>query len=63
LDSAARVHEELRAHGLNVSFDVEPGGAVRVSVVDENGALVRSLSPSAALDALSGDGSVDGLDT
>ena len=61
LDSAARVHEELRAHGLNVSFDVQPDGGVRVSVVDENGAVVRSLSPSKALDALSGDGAIGQL--
>lgn len=49
LDGAARVHDELRAHGLSVSFDVQPEGDVKVSVVDGSGNVVRDLAPAHAL--------------
>jgi hypothetical protein len=61
LDSAARVHNELRARGLNVSFDVQPNGGVRVSVIDGSGTAVKTLSPSQALDDLSGEVPLDEL--
>jgi hypothetical protein len=62
LDSAARLHEELHQRGLNVSFDVQPDGGVRVSVLDETGKVVRNFSPAQGLDALSGELPVDDLD-
>jgi hypothetical protein len=62
LDSAARLHDELHSRGLNVSFDVQPDGGVRVSVLDENGSLVRAFSPAEGLDALSGDHPIDDLE-
>ncbi len=62
LDSAARLHEELHSRGLNVSFDVQPDGGVRVSVLDETGAVVRAYSPAQGLDALSGELPVGDLD-
>jgi len=62
LDSAARLHDELHSRGLNVSFDVQPDGGVRVSVLDENGSLVRAFSPAEGLDALSGEQSIDDLE-
>ena len=55
LDGAQRVDHELRSRGLNVSFDVQPQGGVRVRVVDGSGQVVRDLGPSAALDAITGD--------
>jgi hypothetical protein len=62
LDSAALVHEELHSRGLNVSFDVQPDGGVRVSVLDETGAVVRAFSPAQGLDVLSGELPLDDLD-
>jgi hypothetical protein len=62
LDSAARLHDELHSRGLNVSFDVQPDGGVRVSVLDESGAVVKAFSPAEGLDALSGELPVDDLD-
>jgi hypothetical protein len=55
LDTAARAHQELQAHGFDVAFDVQPGGKVSVSLVDRTGRVVRAYSPSEALDALSGE--------
>jgi hypothetical protein len=54
LDGAQRVDAELSSRGLSVSFDVQPGGDVRVRVLDRSGATVRDLAPSEALDAISG---------
>jgi hypothetical protein len=62
LDSAARLHDELHARGLNVSFDVQPDGGVRVSVLDETGKVVKDFSPAQGLDALSGELPVDDFD-
>jgi hypothetical protein len=62
LDSAARLHDELHSRGLNVSFDVQPDGGVKVSVLDETGAVVKAFSPAQGLDALSGELPVDDLD-
>ena len=62
LDSAARLHEELHSRGLNVSFDVQPDGGVRVAVLDEHGDVVRDYSPAEGLDALSGELPVEDLD-
>ncbi|HWB23155.1 MAG TPA: hypothetical protein VG652_09735 [Gaiellaceae bacterium] len=62
LDSAARLHDELHQRGLNVSFDVQPDGGVRVSVLDETGKVVKNFSPAQGLDALSGELPVDDLD-
>ena len=61
LDSAARVHGELRSRGLNVSFDTQPQGGVRVRVVDDGGQVVNEVSPTRALDVLSGDAPVEAL--
>jgi len=61
LDGAARVHDELRAHGLSVSFDVLPEGDVKVSVVDGSGNVVRSLAPAHALQLLGSQGAVEQL--
>ncbi len=61
LDSAARLHDELHSRGLNVSFDVQPDGGVRVSVLDGTGNVVRNYSPAQGLDALSGELPLDDL--
>jgi hypothetical protein len=61
LDAAARVHEDLQSRGLSVSFDVQPKGDVRVSIVDSGGSVVRQLAPAHALEALNGDSSIDDL--
>jgi hypothetical protein len=63
LDSAARVHEELQARGLNVAFDLHPNGGVQISVLDRRGAVVRAFPAAAGLDALSGDLPLDELGT
>jgi hypothetical protein len=59
LDSAARLHDELHSRGMNVSFDVQPDGGVRVSVLDEYGSVVKAYSPAQGLDALSGEHPID----
>jgi hypothetical protein len=61
LDGAARVDEELRSRGLTVSFDVQPKGDVRVRISDSSGAVLHDLAPAHALDALSGESSLDDL--
>lgn len=61
LDGAARVHEELRSRGLNVSFDVQPEGDVRVRVADGSGNVISDLSPAHALELLGSQGAVDQL--
>ena len=61
LDGAARVHEELHSHGLSVSFDVQPEGDVRVSVLDASGKVVRDLAPAHALALLGAHGAVEHL--
>jgi hypothetical protein len=61
LDSAARLHDELHSRGMNVSFDVQPDGGVRVSVLDSTGNVVRNYSAAHGLDALSGENPVDDL--
>ncbi|HZO96362.1 MAG TPA: hypothetical protein VFB42_03225 [Gaiellaceae bacterium] len=61
LDGAARVHEELRARGLAVTFDVGPEGDVVVRVVDDAGAVVRELPPAEALDVLRSEAGVEEL--
>jgi hypothetical protein len=63
LDGAARVHGELRSQGLNVSFDVQPEGDVRVRVVDGSGNVVRDLAPAHALDLLGSQSAVEQLTT
>ena len=56
LDSAALVHDELHSRGMNVSFDVQSNGSVRISVLDEHGAVVHVFpGSSAALAAFGGD--------
>jgi hypothetical protein len=62
LDRVQRTDHELRSRGLSVSFDLQPQGGVRVSLVNESGELVQELSPSEALEALSGEGPIKGLD-
>jgi hypothetical protein len=61
LDGAARVHEELHAHGLHVSFDVQPEGDVKVRVHDASGAIIRDLAPAHALELLGSHGAVEHL--
>jgi hypothetical protein len=61
LDSAARVHEELHAHGLHVSFDVQPQGHVKVRVADASGTIIRDLAPAHALELLGSHGAVEQL--
>jgi hypothetical protein len=53
LDGVARVEAQLSQRGLRVSYDVEPRGEVRVSVVNADGAVVRRLGPADALEVLS----------
>ena len=62
LDSAARLHHELHSRGLNVSFDVQPDGGVKISVLDESGTVVKAFSPAQGLDALSGELPVEDFD-
>ena len=60
LDSAALVHDDLHSRGMNVAFDVQPNGSVRISVLDEHGAVVHVFpGSSAALEALGGDQPLD----
>jgi hypothetical protein len=61
LDTVQEAQQELQARGLRVSFDVTPSG-VRVSLLDSSGALVKEFSPAEALDALSGETPIEGLD-
>ena len=61
LDGAARVHDELRAHGLSVSFDVQPEGDVKVRVIDESGNVVHDLAPAHALALFGSHGAVEQL--
>jgi hypothetical protein len=53
LDGAARVEQQLRERGLRVSFEMQPEGDVRVSVVNTDGTVVRELPPAHALELLS----------
>ena len=59
LDSAARAHEELHARGLNVAFDVQPDGSVKISLRDRSGTATHAFSAAEGLDALSGDVPID----
>lgn len=61
LDGAARVHEELHAHGLHVSFDVQPQGDVKVRVIDASGTVIRDLAPAHALELLGSRDAVEQL--
>lgn len=60
LDTCQGVDAELRARGLRVSFS-QSGSPLGMSIVDTNGAVVKELSPTQALDVFSGVGSLDDL--
>jgi hypothetical protein len=51
VDAAARLAEEMHAHGRSVRFDVhELDGGVVAGLVDADGALLRPLSLEDAID-------------
>jgi hypothetical protein len=55
MHEAAQVAEQLRAHDRELHFQSE-GGRVAVQLRSLDGSVVRTLSPSEALDVASGEG-------
>jgi hypothetical protein len=54
LGAAGDRYDELRAQGRELRFDADDAGGVRVSLLDADGNVLRTLSPSEALDVATG---------
>jgi hypothetical protein len=56
VDRAARAWHELRARGRELRFERgQEGGAIRIALCDPRGNVLRTLSPSEAVAAASGE--------
>lgn len=53
--AAGRAYQDLQAHGRELRFsNDDPHGRVNVEVTDLDGTVLRTISPSAALDVAAG---------
>jgi flagellar protein FlaG len=58
IGAAGRAYQDLQAHGRELRFSTDGEQGVSVEVTDLDGNVLRTLSPSAALDVAAG-GAVD----
>jgi hypothetical protein len=54
LGAAGDRYEQLREQGRELRFDAGGDGGVQVTLLDDDGNVLRTLSPSAALDVATG---------
>jgi hypothetical protein len=55
IGAAADRYDELRAQGRELRFDADAGSdGVQITLLDADGSVVRTLSPSEALDVATG---------